>query len=111
MPDTHEENSLIEFLSLHLPLCLPSFPFFSTLFFLPLVLFLVTLVVVLLFFLCLFFDFLSDSEKSVDEDEEEDDEDEEELDGLEDEEKEDAPRVKLAEEDESIVPWSSVSTT
>ncbi|CAL8395151.1 unnamed protein product [Boreogadus saida] len=45
------------------------------------------------------------------EDEELDEEDEEELDGLEDEEKEDALGDEFAEEDVSIVPPSSVSTT
>ena len=59
----------------------------------------------------LFFDFLFESEESVDEDEELDEEDEEQLDGLEDEEKEDAPGDELAEEDVSIVPPSSVSST
>ena len=58
----------------------------------------------------LFFDFSSQSEESV-EDEELDEEDEEELDGLEDEVKEDAPGDEFAEEDVSIVPPSSVSTT
>jgi hypothetical protein len=53
---------------------------------------------------------LSESEESV-EDEELDEEDEEELDGLEDEVKEDAPGDEFAEEDVSIVPPSSVSTT
>ena len=57
----------------------------------------------------LFFNLLSESEESV-EDEELDEEDEEELDGLEDEEK-DAPGDEFAEEDVSIVPPSSVSTT
>ena len=58
----------------------------------------------------LFFNLLSESEESV-EDEELDEEDEEELDGLEDEVKEDAPGDEFAEEDVSIVPPSSVSTT
>jgi hypothetical protein len=55
----------------------------------------------------LFFDFSSQSEESVEDEEL----DEEELDGLEDEEKEDAPGDEFAEEDVSIVPPSSVSTT
>ena len=58
----------------------------------------------------LFFNLLSESEESV-EDEELYEEDEEELDGLEDEVKEDAPGDEFAEEDVSIVPPSSVSTT
>ena len=110
MPDTHEGSSLIAFLSLHLPLCLPCSLFFLSFFFL-LSFFLWLWWWCFFFFLRLFFDFLSESENSVDEDEELDEEDEKELDGLEDEEKEDAPGDELAEEDLSIVPPSSVSTT
>ena len=97
MPDTHEGSNLIAFLSLYLPLCLPCCLFFFSFFFL-LSFFLWLWWWCFFFFLSLIVDFLSESENSVDEDEELDEEDEEELDGLEDEEQEDAPGDDLAEE-------------